>query len=404
MDFEESCDVIVAGAGVAGASAALASARAGMRTALVEKTVFTGGLATAGLVNIYLPLCDGNGTQVTFGIAEELLHLSIRYGPGGVPAEWRGGTDAAEEARYRVVFSPASFVLALDEALEAAGVEIMLDTRVARPVTESGAVTGLEVENVSGRGRLSAPVVVDATGDASVAHRAGCGCELGGNWTSMWALQASLERAREAAASGDCTGLTGTLRLGVPEAGGATGCAAETFAGAADVTRFVLDGRRSLREYYREKHAAGGDTGRRNLYPLTLPAMPQLRTIRRIAGRESLTDGRHATRFRSSIGLVADWRKPGFVWEVPFGTMIPAGGGGAAPKGLLVAGRCIGSGGDAWEVTRVIPACALTGEAAGVAAAVAVRGKKSPDEIDPAEVQARMRELGVPVHLDEVGL
>jgi len=93
---------------------------------------------------------------------------------------------------------------------------------------------------------------------------------------------------------------------------------------------------------------------------------------------------------------------------VPFGTMVPAagaaGGGGGPPKGLLVVGRSIDSGGDAWEVTRVIPCCALTGEAAGVAAAIALSEKKPPDEVDPAAVQAGMRELGVPLHLDEVGL
>ena len=86
---ETSYDVIVVGAGVAGVAAALEAARAGLSTALIEKTIFTGGLATTGLVNIYLPLCDGRGTQVSFGIAEELLQLSLKYGPGDIPATWR---------------------------------------------------------------------------------------------------------------------------------------------------------------------------------------------------------------------------------------------------------------------------------------------------------------------------
>jgi len=62
--------------------------RAGFKTALVEKTVWFGGLATSSLINIYLPLCDGNGKQVIFGIVEELLQLSMRYGPGTVPPDW----------------------------------------------------------------------------------------------------------------------------------------------------------------------------------------------------------------------------------------------------------------------------------------------------------------------------
>ena len=68
-------DVAVCGGGFAGISAALAAARMGKRTALFEKQYLLGGLGTAGLVTIYLPLCDGKGTQVSFGIAEELLKL-----------------------------------------------------------------------------------------------------------------------------------------------------------------------------------------------------------------------------------------------------------------------------------------------------------------------------------------
>ncbi|MDF1516077.1 MAG: FAD-dependent oxidoreductase, partial [Anaerolineae bacterium] len=83
--FTKEYDVIVAGAGVAGAAAALECARNGLKTALIEKTVMVGGLATSGLVNIYLPLCDGLGHQVLYGIAEEFLHLSIQYGPGVIP-------------------------------------------------------------------------------------------------------------------------------------------------------------------------------------------------------------------------------------------------------------------------------------------------------------------------------
>ena len=79
--FEKRYDVIVAGAGVAGVAAALECARAGLKTALLEKTVLPGGLATTGLVNVYLPLCDGAGRQVIFGIAEELHRLSLKYGP-----------------------------------------------------------------------------------------------------------------------------------------------------------------------------------------------------------------------------------------------------------------------------------------------------------------------------------
>src|SRR5207342_1077590 len=115
------------------------------------------------------------------------------------------------------------------------------------------------------------------------------------------------------------------------------------------------DGRRLLREHYQECQAAGQD--RRDLFPLSLPSQAQLRTTRRIVGRATLLDGQSGVHFDDSIGLVGDWRKPGPAWEIPLGTLIPQG-----VRGLLAAGRCISADGDAWEVTRVIPAAALTGQ------------------------------------------
>ena len=76
----EACDVLVCGGGFAGISAALAAARQGSKVILLEKQFILGGLGTAGLVTVYLPLCDGYGRQVSFGIAEELLRLSVSMG------------------------------------------------------------------------------------------------------------------------------------------------------------------------------------------------------------------------------------------------------------------------------------------------------------------------------------
>ena len=87
----ESYDVIVAGGGVAGVSAAAAAAREGASVLLIEKGVALGGLATIGLISWYEPLCDSEGTQMTGGISEELLHLAIRYGFDDLSQDWREG-------------------------------------------------------------------------------------------------------------------------------------------------------------------------------------------------------------------------------------------------------------------------------------------------------------------------
>jgi flavin-dependent dehydrogenase len=97
-------DIVIVGGGIAGVAAALQSARMGMQTVLIEKTALVGGLATSGLINVFLPLCDGNGHQVTFGIAEEMLRKSIVYGPGEIPPGWRNERDG-EKTLHQCFFS-----------------------------------------------------------------------------------------------------------------------------------------------------------------------------------------------------------------------------------------------------------------------------------------------------------
>ena len=85
--------VAVIGGGIAGVAAAVQAARSGMKTVLIEKSALVGGLATSGLINVFLPLCDGNGHQVSFGLCEEMLRKSIVYGRNSARlekrAEWK---------------------------------------------------------------------------------------------------------------------------------------------------------------------------------------------------------------------------------------------------------------------------------------------------------------------------
>jgi len=95
-------DVLVAGGGISGISAALAAARAGAKVLLAEKQCLLGGLATLGLITYYLPLCDGNGHQMCYGIAEELLRLSISEGGGhDIPIEWLENGTQEERKNHR---------------------------------------------------------------------------------------------------------------------------------------------------------------------------------------------------------------------------------------------------------------------------------------------------------------
>lgn len=406
MDFEANYDVLIAGAGVAGVAAAVEAARGGLRVGLVEKTILLGGLATTGLVDVYLPLCDGRGTQVLFGLAEEMLYRAIRYGPGRVPAGWPGeriAPPAPKQQRYYIHrFSPAALALALDEMLDQAGeaVDLWLDTLICQPVVSEGRIAGLEVENKSGRGLLRAECVIDATGDADVAHRAGCPTVLGNNWPTIWITQASLDAAQAAVAEGRGTKLYDTVRLGgAGETSPPPGEGAWHGVDAREITEFVRVSRRLLREHYRSRLDEIGPNERENTFPLGLPAMAQYRTTRRIAGRAELTDGQDGVRFEDAIALTGDWRQAGPVWEIPFGSLVPQGA-----AGLLAAGRCIGSDGDAWHVTRVIPPAVATGQAAGAAAALAREQGVAVGDVNVALLQERLASRGIPLHLEDVGL
>jgi len=396
--LERQFDVIVCGAGVAGIAAALETARAGLRTALVEKTVTPGGLATSGLVWYYPPLCDAAGRHVTRGAAEELLRLSFRYGPGRRPDEPQDVGDAAAAVKSGAIFSPAAFVLALDEALVGARVGMWFDTLACEPILDGDRVVGVEVETKAGRGVFLAHCIIDATGDADISYRAGAVCEPGGNLLAIWALQASLEAARKAVERNSGLPLQDLVLFGsnVANAGGG---AEKSWSGldAESVTAFVLAGRAFLRDHYAKLYATAGASGRQDAFPVTLPSIAQFRTTRRIVGRANLTGSEHDQHQPDSIGLVADWLSPSNIWEVPYGTLVPTG-----IRGVLAAGRCIASSGHAWEVTRVFPGATLTGQAAGLAAVLAVRAGTTPDTVDVGALQEELAGKSIPYHLDHV--
>ena len=116
------CDVLVAGGGIAGIAAALSAAREGKRVILTERAFMLGGLATAGLVTIYLPLCDGMGRQVSFGLAEELLRLSQKnceYKTRGYH-DWIEAPEtphSEKTQRYAVDFNPQVFAINAEKQL-----------------------------------------------------------------------------------------------------------------------------------------------------------------------------------------------------------------------------------------------------------------------------------------------
>jgi hypothetical protein len=280
----------------------------------------------------------------------------------------------------------------MDEALASSGVDIWLDTLACSPVMDGSRITGIEVENKSGRICIGAKCIVDATGDADIAFRAGAPCMETDNWLSIWAIGASAEQMD--GASG--LGLLDMYRLGGDNAGTNAPADSPKYSGTSgrEVSRFVLEGRRLLLEHYKGRQESQGRNG---AFPVTLPGMAQFRTTRCITGAYTLREYEPGRRFGDSIGLVADWRKPGYIWEVPYRALVPQ-----EVRGILAAGRCISSIEDAWEVTRVIPAAALTGQIAGIAATLSAKSGVTPDALDPADIQKELAGKGIPLHIEDI--
>ena len=175
-EVTEKYDVIVCGGGFAGISAALAAARQGKRTLLLEKQFILGGLGTAGIVTIYLPLCDGFGHQVSFGIAEELLRLSIKHGyEAKYPDNWltENGSRGEHDKRFEVQYNPHLFAITVEQLLLDAGVEILYGASAVAVTKQENRIEHVIVETKSGRTAYAVGSVVDATGDCDVAVQAG---------------------------------------------------------------------------------------------------------------------------------------------------------------------------------------------------------------------------------------
>lgn len=377
-------DIVVCGGGLAGCAAAIAAARRGMKCALIEKTVFPGGLATSGLVLVYLPLCDGKGRQVMFGLAEELLHLSNKYGPVDIPSNWKSG-----KKRLSVHFSPASFVLALDELLENSGVDIWYDTLVIGCTVEEKQFRRIRIANKSGIMEIEAERFIDATGDADLAYMAGHPCQTATNALVSWIVEHRESNDSSTFTFGENVS-TRIMSRPIDSVYTRPGIDGKM------VTDFLLAGRRDYRRELEADYLAGKES-RKSRYPLLLPTMVPMRHTRSIQGKFVLDSDMGDQDFEDSVGLAAEWRGIGPVWSIPYRTLLPA-----EIKGLLAAGRCISSIRDAWEITRVIPTVALTGEAAGIAASLSLQNGVQADALPYAILSKELRAAGFPLLLSDI--
>lgn len=367
--YKGSYDIIVVGGGIGGVSAAISAARKNKSVLLIEKSINLGGLATSGLISWYEPLCDGEGKQMVFGIAEELIKLSIKYSFDNLPEKWGGSGCDKIRTRYATFYSPTVFTLALDEFVLENGVDIRFDTYATYPKMDGNHCTGVITESINGREFFEAKIVIDATGDASICHRAGIPTVVGENYVTYIAHFFDAEMIKEYEENKNMFKLRKWVNAGSDMFGEGHPESLRKLKGdtAEDITDYVIYGKKRMLERIKGKDRESFDI-------MTLPTMPQFRTIRRIQGAEDF-NAVPDLEFKNSIGDCGDFRPngKGKHYQIPYGALYHPDF-----DNILTCGRIISAPeGDGWEVARVIPTCALTGEAAGKAAAFAIENKVS---------------------------
>ncbi len=382
------CDVLVCGGGFAGISAALSAARCGASVILIEKEYMLGGLGTSGLITIYLPLCDGCGHQVSFGVAEELFRLSISMGAEDhYPENWLDKNDpkrrTQKDKRFQVRYNPNLFAILAEQLLNKEGVKILYGTYAVATRISDKKIDTVIVENKSGRQAIVAKSVVDATGDCDIASFADAPTKLfqQGNLLAAWYyyLGTSGYQLRQ---------------LGLADIPDEYECK-ENEVKLSTTHRFsgidgeelsdlmILSHSSTLEDIVKSRKKDA------SVIPTMLATIPQIRMTRKLIGEYILSESEVHKYFDDSVGLISDWRKRGPVYEVPFRTLYSK-----KIKNLIVAGRCTSVTDEMWDIMRVIPCCAVTGQAAGTAAAISNDFSK----LDIKLLQKKLEESGVVIH------
>ena len=421
-----SCDVLVVGGGPSGTAAAYAAAKMGADVVLLERYNHLGGLSTGGLVIWIDRMTDWSGEQVIRGFAVDVLDRLPTEAKAGPPrSEW-GSRDPALALYWRSrtsafhgivswapTIDPELLKVASQEMLLEAGVRIVLHGWAALPMVEEGRVTGVLFEGKSGRQALRARVVVDGTGDGDVFARAGAEFEsdidqgdvhhsintgflIGGvdmdRWIDFRNLQPDqfsefMARGRERLGFFQAPYVSWrkdiALFLG-PRQSGLSGLDID------DMTEVEIRSHRFMIAHcnFFRQHAPGFE----NAYALQSANQLGVRHTRRLKGvgkllRSQWGDG---TVLATEIGVSPSVSPKFPVISVPYESLVPL-----RLDGLLACGRHMSCDPSSHGFMREIPQCWLTGQAAGVAAAVAVNAGVQPRAVDVRAVQAELRKQGV---------
>ncbi|HWC66512.1 MAG TPA: FAD-dependent oxidoreductase [Acidimicrobiales bacterium] len=423
-----SCDVLVVGGGPAGTAAAVAAGRLGADTVLVERYNHLGGLSTGGLVSWIDRMTDWDGNLVVAGIGAELVD---RCGPDaciGPRAEIWGSRNPVEAAYWRVrtaalretvhwspTVDPEVLKLVTNDIVRESHVHTLLHCWVVATIVRDGSVGGVVFESKQGRFALTAPVVIDCTGDGDVFAQAGAGFDDDFDGESAHARLTTSFRFgnvdmrryldfRMLHQSEFSETMQRAAREGISLLAHATpydsvalfltpkmaGYSALDVADLTEVEFVSRDVARKGLAFFRENVP-----GFERAWILDTASQVGTRHARRLAGAERITieHWRDDGSYPDSIGLCPGMTPSFPTLQIPYRSLVPA-----SVNGLLAAGRNLSADTKSHAALREIPECWAMGEAAGVAAVMAVDKDVEVRDLNIDALQARLVEQGAIVH------
>ncbi len=412
-------DVLVCGAGPAGIGAALAAARAGAKTQLIESAGCLGGVWTAGMLT---KIIDGGRKS---GIMQEILHLMVER-----------GSDVAKKTKGEI-YDPELMKVVLEELCVTAGVKIQLHTQLVGAVTDGNKrLVAVITESKSGRQAWTANQFIDCSGDGDLAAQAGCQFDVGINAQcecqpmSLMALLTGLDATavpdyvREVAGEKAKSNFAKLMR----DSGIKPSYSAPTLrllhAGifslmtnheygvpaydAGKISEATIRARREVHQIVRDLRRLGGPW--KDVAVVATAEQIGVREGRRIRGRASVTAAdivagkKHDDAIcRVNFGFDVHNVRPGEMWgnndeiaaevgrfraagakpyDIPLGALIAAD-----VDGLMVAGRCISGDFIAHSSYRVTGNAVPMGEAAGRACALAVKSSRMPHQLTAQDLK-----------------
>jgi len=416
-------DVVVVGGGPAGVSAAVSAARNGASVTLLERYAYLGGLATGGMVLILDDM--HNDLEITVrGICMEMIERMEKMGLCVAPPDrdrqhdvratqemWEkwsrwGVFDFHTQSMphpvcYAAAFDPDGYKRAANDVIEESGVKLRLHSWFSSAIVEDGAIKGVICETKDGRQAIMGDVVIDTSGDLDVAASAGAKFQEGTfilTTVSRWggvdtdrAERYQYENPEEFAKVdheakrliGGCwnywwlkTPLPGVVWLNCPHMPKLSGTKVE------DLTTAEFEGRRRMDRLLAFAHE--NLPGFENAYVVDFAPQTGVRQTRQLEGEYVVTkqDVMSRRHFADTVCRGRDY-------YTPYRAMVPQD-----IDQLLVAGRHYSATPQAQKSSREIPPCMAMGEAAGVAATVALNAGRTVRHADVGLIQKKMREQG----------